>query len=525
MEQNLKPSTDAVIRPTGTPHRRPLWMIGAILVPLVAGGILWWVQHSRQATPAAAPDTQQGAQAVPVSVQQVATTASPQSLEVTGTVRAEFETSLASKVMARVQSVLVKEGDSVHRGQALILLDARDLQAVVSQADAGLRAARVGYDTARVAARMETALSAARIAEAQSRIGQSQAALNAAKAKRDLILAGPRLQEREQALLAVSQAGANLSLAQSSLQRMANLYKEGAISALQYDQYRSQFEVAKSQFDLARQGKSLTDEGSRKEEIRAVQQAVLQAQAAVQQADAGLKSAQAAAMQTEVRKQEISAAQAQVGSSQAGVQLAKVNRDYAVLSSPFDGVVTRRLADPGVMAGPGVLLITVGGGTLRLEAIVPESVLSSVKRGMNIPVHFDALQGHALSGRVVAVAPQGEASSHTFVVKIDLPLRSGASAGMFGRARLTTGTQQGLFVPASALWEREGLHYLYVVDEEHIARLRMVTAGDPVGEKTPILSGLNSGERIVTAGKERLTDGAPVKERLIAGAPTSEGTH
>ena len=83
---------------------------------------------------------------------------------------------------------------------------------------------------------------------------------------------------------------------------------------------------------------------------------------------------------------------------------------------------------------------------------------------------------------------------------------------MFGRARLTTGTAKRLLVPASALWERDGLHYLYVVDENHVARLRMVTVGDPVGERVPVLSGLNVGERIVVAGREHLADGYPVTQ-------------
>jgi multidrug efflux pump subunit AcrA (membrane-fusion protein) len=127
-------------------------------------------------------------------------------------------------------------------------------------------------------------------------------------------------------------------------------------------------------------------------------------------------------------------------------------------------------------------------------------------------VAFDALQNRALTGHVVEIAPQGDPSSHTFVVKIDLPFGVGSSAGMFGRARFTTGAEKRLLVPASALWEREGLHYLYVVDENHVARLRMVTVGDPIGERVPVLSGLNVGERIVTTGKERLTDGSPVTE-------------
>lgn len=512
-ESNLNPSQAIEFPPAPRPRRRFLWIGGAIVL-VAAGGMLWWHQQRQQAVPANRADSRQSAQAVPapVSIETVALTNSPQSLEVTGTVQAELQAPLAAKVMARVQHVYVQAGEKVRRGQPLMLLDARDLKASVSQADAGLRAARIGYDTARVAARMEASLSAARIAEAQSKVAQNQAALLAATAKLELVQAGPRQQEREQAGLAVSQAKASLTLAESNLKRMAALYADDAISAQQYDQVRSQFELAKAQFETAQQAKSLTDEGSRAEEIRAAQQAVLQAKAAVQEADAGLKSAEASALQNQVRKQEIRGAQAQIGQSQANLELAQTTRDYAVITAPFAGIVTKRLADPGVMAGPGVLLLTIQGGRLRLEAIVPESALGSVKKGAAVPVRFDALQNRALTGRIVEIAPQGDASSHTFVVKIDLPVASGASAGMFGRARFTTGTEQRLLIPASAVWEREGLHYLYVVDESRIARLRMVTVGDPIGARIPVLSGLNAGERIVTAGRERITDGAPVAE-------------
>src|SRR5262249_30609041 len=156
--------------------------------------------------------------------------------------------------------------------------------------------------------------------------------------------------------------------------------------------------------------------------------------------------------------------------SRAALQLAAVTRDYATIAAPFDGIVTKRIADPGAMASPGVPLLMVQGGTLRLEAIVPESALVSVRKGSTVPVTFDALPARALTGGVVEIAPQGDPSSHTFRVKIELPSGSGAAAGMFGRARFVTGTEKRLLVPARALVEREGLHYLYVVDEHEFAR-------------------------------------------------------
>lgn len=478
---------------------------------LVLAGLAWHQRHSQEGSHLVPPVAAQE-QIGRVTALTVAPTLTPRTLEVSGSVQAELETSLSARMTARVQQVLVREGDRVRRGQPVILLDARDLDASLSQANANLGAAKAGYDNARIAARMETAQSTARIADAQARLAASEAALGAANAKLQLVQAGPRRQERSQAALAVGQAQSNFKLAESNWRRMATLYDEGAISAQQADAYRVQFEVAKAQLETAKQGQSLTDEGSRTEEIRAAEQAVRQAQAGVKEAEAGLKTAQAAALQTALRKQEIKSAAAQIGQSRASLDLAQVNRGYAQIVASFDGVVTRRTADPGAMASPGVPLLTIQGGTLRLEAVVPESALVALRTGLTLPVRLDALHNRSLQGRVVEIAPQGDANSHTFLVKIDLPKNSGAAPGMFGRTRLTLGTEKRLLIPATALSEREGLHYLYVIDANHIAHLRMVTLGAPVGDRVPILSGLNAGERIATEGREGLEDGRGVQE-------------
>jgi HlyD family secretion protein len=513
MKSSSHPLNSIARQQAWTPQRQHAW-IGGLVLLIVVGAIFWWnlPRERHQIVPSLHQGEPPSAQAMPVRLETAALTILPQWLEVTGTVQAEMEAPIAAKVLGRVQKVLVREGERVHRGQTLVLLDAHDLDAAIVQADANLRAANIGYKSAQVTARMEESQSTARIAEAQAHVTQAEASLLAARAKLELVQAGPRRQEREQAALAVSQAKSNLTLAQSNLNRMASLYQEGAISAQQYDQFKSQYEVARAVYETAQQGKSITEEGSRAEEIRAARESVRQAQAAVQEAQAGLKHAQANALQVDVRRQEIQGAQAQIGRSQAGLQMARITREDAVITSPFDGTVTKRLADPGMMAGPGVPLLKVQGGALRLEAVVPESALTSVKSGAAVPIRFDALRGRSQSGRVVEIAPQGDAGSHTFMVKIELLSTSGAAAGMFGRARFITGVEKRLPVPASAVWEREGLDYLYVADENHTARLRMVTVGDPIGNRIPILSGLNPGERIIVSDPRQIIDGAPVIE-------------
>ena len=511
MESHLDPASETLPSRVWAPRRHHWWIAIAILMAC-ASVVLWWNMRSgnRQGAFTNSGEGLTNAPAIRVRTQSVTSRIAPEWLTVTGTVRPELEASIGGKVLGRVQSVLVREGESVRRGQTLVLLDARDLDASIAQASANLRASSVGYNNAEVAARMEASLSSSRIAEARAKIAQSEAALEAANAKLELVQAGPRRQEREQATLAVTQARSNLTLADGNLKRMTSLYRDGAISAQQYDQYRSQFEVARAQYETAQQGQSITDEGSRTEEIRAAQQAVGQARAAVQEARAGLKSAEASAMQAEVRRQEIQGAKAQIGQSQAGLTMARVARSYAIIAAPFAGVVTGRLADPGAMASPGVPLLKVQGGALRLEAVVPESVLVTVRKGETVPVHFDALRNRSLTGRVVEIAPQGDAASHTFIVKVALPPGSGAAPGMFGRARFRTGSESQLLVPASAAFRRDGLDYVFVVDRSGIARLRMITVGAEVNRNVPVLSGLKPGERLVIDGINRIVDGSRV---------------
>jgi RND family efflux transporter MFP subunit len=484
-------------------------LLTVILSGIAAMGALW-MQGCTQARGTEPTKANATVAVSEIEVATATTQTAPIHLEATGTVRAEFEAAIATRVMGRVQQVLVREGSRVRRGQPLILLDARDLDAAIAQAHANLRAAQVGRDSAQVASRMEDSLSAARIADAEARLTQAQAGLKAAQAKWDLVRSGPRPQERTQAAIAVAQAKSNLILAEADLRRMEKLYQEGAIAAQMYDRHKTSVEVAKAQYDSALESQSIADEGSRSEEIRAAQEAVLQAQAAVAQARAGVRQARAVALQKQVRQQEIQSAQAQIAQSQAALEMARVLRDYAVLVAPFDGVVTQRLVDPGAMASPGVPLMKVQGGALRLEAVVPESALISVRQGMTVSVVLDALKSRSLEGLVTEIAPQGDPSSHTFVVKLTLPPVRGIQAGMFGRARIPTGAEKRLLVPAAAVREREGLHYLFVLDAENRARLRMVTVGESQNGQKSVLSGLSSGERVVISGSEKLTDGTSV---------------
>ena len=182
---------------------------------------------------------------------------------------------------------------------------------------------------------------------------------------------------------------------------------------------------------------------------------------------------------------------------------------YTKVIAPFDGIVTRKLADVGDLAAPGKPIIEMEDPrALRFEADVPEALIGHVKIGDKLPVQV--AEGSApIESTVVEVAPVADAASRTFLVKLDLPAAEGTRSGQFGRVWVRTGESKSIRVPTSAIVVRGQMECVFIIANQH-AQLRIVRTGKHTDGKAEILSGLTSGERVVSEGAESLRDGQPV---------------
>lgn len=482
---------------------RAAWLLAAAALTVLAG--CGKTEEGKKAE--AAPKT------VHASVLTVDNPETPGVFRVTGTVRAMFNATLSSKVLGRVSAVHVREGDTVQEGQAVVDIDSRELASAVQVADASYRASVVGVGSARTAADMEAKTSAARLAQAQSQVQQAQAYVAAAEARRDLAVAGPRTQEVAQAHIAVVQAESSLKLAATELDRTRNLVREGAVAQRDLDLAQNQYDLAKGRRDTAVQAEAIAKEGSRSQEIKAAQDAVNQAKAALREAQSGVAQAKAAAMLVEVRKKEVEVASAQSSQAAAAAQAAKVSLSYSRVSAPFAGRVVARSVDPGAMASPGSPLVSVEGGEYRFEAVVPEGLVAGLAKGQSVRIKIDALPGQELDGRVVEIVPQGDSTSHSFVVKLSLGMPPGVKSGMFGSAALVTPAGRRILIPADATWKKEGLDLVFVVNKDGVARLRIVTLGESAGGQVEVLSGLSKGDKVVVGDRSHVVDGVRIEAK------------
>ncbi|MEO8735354.1 MAG: efflux RND transporter periplasmic adaptor subunit [Edaphobacter sp.] len=192
--------------------------------------------------------------------------------------------------------------------------------------------------------------------------------------------------------------------------------------------------------------------------------------------------------------------EAQVVAAQSALAAQRATANEAVLYAPFDGVVTKRMVDPGAMATPGVPLLHVQSvGSSQVELSAPEDLARSLSVGTRITV---SLLGDApIQATIVSISPADDAGSHSFVAKAVLPASASWNTGTVVAVSLPSGRATNrILVPSSAILQQGGLDAVLVATPDSRAQVRYVTLGASSANQAEILSGLQLGDRVVAQG-------------------------
>jgi RND family efflux transporter MFP subunit len=230
-----------------------------------------------------------------------------------------------------------------------------------------------------------------------------------------------------------------------------------------------------------------------------------------QELDQAVAALRAAEARVQMARSESAAAAAELDTAKAASEAAAVARSYAVLIAPFDGIVADRLADPGSLAAPGApLLVVEQEGPARFEVRVDASRAASITRQQPAEVRIDSGDPEWLSARVIEVG-RTDVTSHSFLVKLELPVGATVRTGAFGRARFAGPARRTLTVPATSLIRRAGLVFAFTTDADGRSRLRPVVAGAVAEGRAEILAGLQEGDTVVANPPPSLLDGTPLR--------------
>jgi RND family efflux transporter MFP subunit len=247
-------------------------------------------------------------------------------------------------------------------------------------------------------------------------------------------------------------------------------------------------------------------------DVQEIRAKLEQAKAMLDQAKRDLGRQEGLIASKATSQQELDNAAARVKVTTAGLNEAETMLGYAKVTAPFDGVITRKLADVGDLAMPGKPLMEMEApANLRFETDLPESLLGDVKSGATLPVTIPSLP-KPLQATVSEISPVADAVSRTFLVKLDLPNDAGLRPGQFGRVAVPVAEVKLLLVPRQSVLKRGQIEAVFVVRQGH-AMLRLVKTGKLLGDKTEILSGLEPGDPVVTSDASQITDGQPVTSK------------
>lgn len=211
---------------------------------------------------------------------------------------------------------------------------------------------------------------------------------------------------------------------------------------------------------------------------------------------------------------QLASAQATLDAQRASASSANVLAGYSIITAPFTGVVTARHVDPGALAAPGVPLVDIDrAGALQLAVTVNESLLNRIQQGSALSVSIPAAGPDPIAARIAQIVPAADASSHSFLVKLDLPSSSHLKAGMYGTASLGGAMRSVILVPQSAIVAHGSIRSVWVVDSQHLASLRYVSLGLPIRSDIEVLTGLSAGEQVVLSPGDRELGGSRIEAR------------
>jgi len=271
-----------------------------------------------------------------------------------GTVEAT-QYNLQAEVGGQVLQVKVAEGDLLRPGDLVAVLETSGMQHQVDQALAAVANAKAQLQELQKGARPE------QLAQARENVRQAKAAVEGAQE--------------------------NLVYRQRNLQRVQELFSEGAVTQQQVDDAQAQVDAAAAQLaSLEAQARAATEQ-LRLLENGATAEAIAAAKANVAQAEAAL-----AAAQSQVEKAEIRALVA--------------------------GRVVHRHLNPGEMAVPGSVVVTLADlNDLWVKVYLPERDLAKVKLGQKAKLKSAAYPDQTFTGKVVFIAQEAEFTPKNIATK------------------------------------------------------------------------------------------------------------
>jgi membrane fusion protein (multidrug efflux system) len=445
------------------------------------------------ATPAAPPPPE-------VQVAQVVQQDVPIYTEIVGQTRGAEDIEIPARVEGWLEGIHFKEGTEVKKGASLYTIDDDPIREHLAAAQGQLATARA-----------QLAQSLTTVAETQGEVAQARSQKAAAEADVARARAG------------VAEARAVLAVAEGDVVKFTPLAAIKAVAQRDLDTAVGRRDATLQQVEAGQQAVRAGEEGVRAwdERVKAMEKRVLTAEAGVV------------------------AAKGQVEAAEAQVESVHIRLGYTKIEAPVSGLIGKSLAQVGDLVGRAPL--TVLNTISRIDPIFVEFALSErdylrlverlghgggrVEEQGGLDLTLADGKTHAHKGTVNFADREVDPATGTLLIQASFPnpekvVRPGQFARIRGRVETKAGA---LLVPQRSVQELQGQYRVYVVGPDDVAQVRPVAVGERVGSLWIVEEGLQSGDRVIVEGLQRVRPGVrvlpreapPESSQPTSGAPAS----
>jgi len=190
---------------------------------------------------------------------------------------------------------------------------------------------------------------------------------------------------------------------------------------------------------------------------------------------------------------------------------------YAELSADRDGVVTALEVERGQVVSAGQAVVKLAQLDEKdIQFDVPEHRLSELTRWQAVTITLWADHERRLKGHIREIASAADPATRTYRVKAAmLEQQEAAHLGMTATVWVSSNMSSRITVPLSAVFtpqSKPGQPHVWLVDEaSSTVRSVPVRVGDPLDGEHIAVTGLASGQLLVSAGVQRLAEGQAVR--------------
>jgi len=217
---------------------------------------------------------------------------------------------------------------------------------------------------------------------------------------------------------------------------------------------------------------------------------------------------------------DLDAARARASRADAAVTSLETTLAKKVIRAPFDGRISIRQVELGQVLSAGAPIASLQTvSPIHVEFWLPQQALSDLAAGQRVRVTVDTFPGRSWEGTLTTINPEVDVATRNVRVQATFQNPDGLlRPGMYARVEVIGREHRtALVIPATAPIFAPFGDSIFVVEQPAggakgppTVRQELVRLGERRGDFVEVLSGLEEGARIVSAGAFKLRNGMPV---------------